>query len=193
MGSPVWIDPSDNGQLKAWISGVLTDLSIALPTELLDLIHGQIKFPATQNPSSNANTLDDYERGSWTPVLGGTGGESGQTYATQLGRYVKVGRLVFCEFLIIFTEDGTINGDCEIKGLPFTVDTSVFMNGGGIIGNWQGLATAVSVINLLPITNSTIARVYISTGNSVSSVASLNADVGNTAVYQGSLMYQASA
>ena len=32
--------------------------------------NGQIVFPATPNPSSNANTLDEYEEGSWTPVLG---------------------------------------------------------------------------------------------------------------------------
>lgn len=31
---------------------------------------GQIVFPATQNASSNANTLDDYEEGTWTPTVG---------------------------------------------------------------------------------------------------------------------------
>ena len=28
-----------------------------------------ITFPATQSASTNANTLDDYEEGTWTPVL----------------------------------------------------------------------------------------------------------------------------
>ena len=31
-----------------------------------------IAFPATQNASSDANTLDDYEEGTWTPTLGVT-------------------------------------------------------------------------------------------------------------------------
>jgi hypothetical protein len=29
-----------------------------------------ISFPATQSASTNANTLDDYEEGTWTPTIG---------------------------------------------------------------------------------------------------------------------------
>src|SRR3990167_787780 len=35
----------------------------------LNLTGGQIKFPGTQVPSSDANTLDDYEEGTWTPII----------------------------------------------------------------------------------------------------------------------------
>jgi hypothetical protein len=53
-----------------------------------------ITFPATQSASSNANTLDDYEEGTFTPtVIGGTTAGTG-TYNTQTGSYTKVGRLV---------------------------------------------------------------------------------------------------
>ena len=51
-----------------------------------------ITFPASQSASSDANTLDDYEEGTWTPTQGagltvvGTFGSS--------GRYTKVGRIV---------------------------------------------------------------------------------------------------
>jgi hypothetical protein len=50
---------------------------------------GQIKFPATQNASAGANTLDDYEEGTWTPSIGGTA-----TYSFQVGRYTKIGNMV---------------------------------------------------------------------------------------------------
>ena len=43
-----------------------TDLvvnSAAVGSGALSLTKGQLKFPATQNASSNANTLDDYEEG----------------------------------------------------------------------------------------------------------------------------------
>ena len=61
---------------------------------ILPVVDG-IKFPATQVPSADANTLDDYEEGTWTPVLGGSGGTSGQTYAAQAGTYTKIGNRLF--------------------------------------------------------------------------------------------------
>ena len=86
---------------------------------------GQIVFPATQNASSNANTLDDYEEGTWTPVIGGSGGTSGQTYTDQEGTYVKIGQLVFVRGNTLFSNKGTITGDLQLQGLPFTIVLSV--------------------------------------------------------------------
>ena len=40
---------------------------------VVELTSGQLKFPATQSASADANTLDDYEEGSFTPTLGGSG------------------------------------------------------------------------------------------------------------------------
>src|SRR4029077_18226854 len=51
---------------------------------------GRIKFPAAQVASGDPNTLDDYEEGGWVPVIGGTTGTSGQTYAEQSGFYTKI-------------------------------------------------------------------------------------------------------
>jgi len=54
------------------------------------------------------NTLDDYEEGTWTPVFGGSGGTSGQTYTTQTGRYTKIGKLVTASFDCHLSAKGTI-------------------------------------------------------------------------------------
>ena len=51
-----------------------------------------ISFPATQSASSDANTLDDYEEGTWTTTTGAATNLSGLTL--QQARYTKVGRLV---------------------------------------------------------------------------------------------------
>ena len=68
------------------------------------LVGGQLVFPSTQNASTNANTLDDYEEGSWTPVLSFGGGTTGITYATQIGRYIKVGKKVWASAYIALTQ-----------------------------------------------------------------------------------------
>jgi hypothetical protein len=52
-----------------------------------------INFPATQSASANANTLDDYEEGTWTPSFGGI---TSASYSYQLGTYTKIGNMVYC-------------------------------------------------------------------------------------------------
>jgi len=78
-----------------------------------------ITFPATQSASSDTNTLDDYEEGTWTPVLGGSGGTSGQTYGFREGKYTKVGNVVTCVALVQLSAKGTITGNLQIQGFPF--------------------------------------------------------------------------
>ena len=82
-----------------------------------------ITFPATVSASSDANTLDDYEEGTWTPVIQGVGGSIGsQAYSIQAGRYIKIGRFVLLTGYIQLTNKGSWSGDAEIRGFPFTVN-----------------------------------------------------------------------
>ena len=78
-----------------------------------------ITFPATQSASSNANTLDDYEEGTWTPAVSFAGGTTGITYSEQLGKYTKIGRVVYAEAEIALTSKGSSTGRFQIDGLPF--------------------------------------------------------------------------
>jgi hypothetical protein len=66
-----------------------------------------------------ANLLDDYEEGTFTAVLGGSGGTSGQTYTFRQAKYTKVGNLVTCVVLVQVAAKGTITGNLQIQGLPF--------------------------------------------------------------------------
>ena len=76
-----------------------------------------ITFPATQSASSDANTLDDYEEGTFTPTLTlTTAGTSATT--NPVGRYTKVGNLVTVVGRIAITK-GTGSGDLVFGGLPF--------------------------------------------------------------------------
>ena len=92
-----------------------------------------ITFPATQSASSNANTLDDYEEGTWTPTIGG--GYTGVTYSVQNGRYTKVGRLVTLTCYLQFS--GTFDTTNIIVGsLPFDLSISYGGNA-GTVGYWD--------------------------------------------------------
>lgn len=77
-----------------------------------------ITFPATANLSSNANTLDDYEEGTWTPVCVSGSGSIGSYSAN--GTYTKVGRIVTAYFTFNITTVGTASGGVDYSGLPFT-------------------------------------------------------------------------
>ena len=75
-----------------------------------------IAFPSSQSASSDANTLDDYEEGTWTPTIqnftvSGT--------STLSGTYTKIGRVVY--FNITFANTGTIAFSASaLITLPFT-------------------------------------------------------------------------
>ncbi len=76
-------------------------------------------FPATQVASADANTLDDYEEGNWTPSIAFGGAAVGVTYSLQLGAYVKIARSVFLTCIVVLTAKGTSVGAATITGLPF--------------------------------------------------------------------------
>ena len=87
-----------------------------------------IAFPATQSASSDANTLDDYEEGTYTPVFSA----SGLTYTqgTTLAKYVKVGRLVTFTASVQWSGKSGGTGDLKIS-IPFVASSDS--------GAWQGL------------------------------------------------------
>ncbi|NBX50266.1 hypothetical protein EBT25_10065 [bacterium] len=79
-----------------------------------------ISFPATQSASSDANTLDDYEEGTWTPAIAFGGSSTGVTYQAYSGaRYTKIGNRVFLTGSIFLTSKGSQTGSATITGLPF--------------------------------------------------------------------------
>jgi hypothetical protein len=82
-----------------------------------------ITFPATQSASSDANTLDDYEEGTWTPTLVFGSGSTGITYTTRTGRYTKIGNYVFATGFVELSNKGSSTGDATFTGLPFSADT----------------------------------------------------------------------
>lgn len=84
---------------------------------------GQLKFPASQNASSNANTLDDFSKGTWTPA-GSSGNVSG------VGYYVKIGPLVHIWASLVIAAN-IDNEDLTVTGLPYTIGNTAGDNVSG--------------------------------------------------------------
>ena len=131
---------------------------------------GQIQFPATQVASSNANTLDDYEEGTWTPSLGGNA-----TYDFQSGAYTKVGNVVTITGVIRPTSLGTGSTN-TLTGLPFSVANDTF--GGIAFGN----GFAVSVVSVYLYVSGTSLTTYGFTA-AASNTALLNLFQTNTRIW----------
>jgi hypothetical protein len=77
-----------------------------------------VTFPATQSQSSDANTLDDYEEGTWTPSF--TPGSGSITTQSGSGRYTKIGNMVVLTGTVTVTLWGTAAGGVDVTGMPFT-------------------------------------------------------------------------
>jgi len=79
-----------------------------------------ISFPATQSASSNVNTLDDYEEGTFTPTILFGGNNTGMVYNRQYATYTKIGNRVFINIYVsISPTKGSSTGTATVAGLPF--------------------------------------------------------------------------
>lgn len=108
------------GQLQTYTSGAL----LASDAGVVTLGSGQITWPASANLSTDANTLDDYEEGVWTPEIAdddSSGTDAGQGYDIQVGRYTRIGNRCFIDCHLGTTTIGSLTGgnSALLLGLPF--------------------------------------------------------------------------
>ena len=84
-----------------------------------------VSFPATQSASSDANTLDDYEEGTWTPT---DASAAGLTLTTLYAKYTKIGNMVY--FCAEITYPSNADGNrVSVGGLPFTSNSAMAYGG----------------------------------------------------------------
>ena len=126
--------------------------TVRIGSSRLYLPQGQIGFPATQNASSDANTLDDYEEGEHSATITCSSSGSYTMGTNNTLRYTKIGRLVHIQGLLVVTSESSPSGDIRIN-LPFTAGTGtdesgrsygscqIYDHGGTISGN-----TSVEVV-----------------------------------------------
>ena len=80
-----------------------------------------------------ANALDDYEEGTWTPVIEGSSIAGTTTYTTQEAQYTKIGRTVHIVGILNYTAM-TGSGFLVLKGLPYP-HANIISNQNYAVGN----------------------------------------------------------
>jgi hypothetical protein len=91
-----------------------------------------------------SNVLDDYEEGTWDPVL--TDGTNDATmHALTDGVYTKIGRAVIFSANVRTSSLGSVSGNINIKGLPFASANEQGNNSAASTGNAENLAITADV------------------------------------------------
>jgi hypothetical protein len=124
-------------------------------------ISNGITFPATQSASSDANTLDDYEEGTWTP----TDASGASLSLTATGLYTKIGDTVHAWASVAYPVTASASG-ASVGGLPFTIVNNNTIRGGGTVG----YTNTADVSNMLGVANDTRVALYNNVGTQTTNV-----------------------
>jgi hypothetical protein len=150
-----------------------------------------IKFQASQSASSDANTLDDYEEGTWTPTYLGSTSNPTVSYSEQLGSYIKIGRLVVCFVKIVKSSASGGSGSLMLGGLPFTASSPGYGMASRIMSwSWHPASPDYKADQLYVNQGSTTAMVWDVATNTIT-VATMVAGIGT--IITGMFSYYTSA
>lgn len=135
----------------------------------------------------------DYQEANWSPVIEGDATPGLQTYATQFGRYVRVGNMVTVTALIVMSaKDGATAGNIQIGGLPFISRNVAALRGAADIGftqNWDlDVAGGFYTLSGLILNNSTKIQMWQG-GDNVVGKRVVAANIGNATAIQLNATY----
>jgi hypothetical protein len=154
-------------KIQGKISGIVSDISgkAAIAGQVFTGDIAAPKITASTGilfgtDTAAANTLDDYEEGTWTPVINSVFGSFPATITGANGTYTKIGNLVYCRFEIKNSSSDAValNDRASFSGLPFSATSlgndadgigSAFQYssfGGGVNGFWSVLVGATGLI-----------------------------------------------
>jgi hypothetical protein len=136
-----------------------------------------IIFPATQVASANANSLDDYEEGTWTPAWAfSTSGSATATLTS--ATYIKIGKMVYIRVRLGTGTPSSPTGDVTITGLPFTsANDSTNQHAALAIGEKFRWGTDMPNLTAMVDNNSTSITLYKQATDAVSLTALQGSDM----------------
>jgi hypothetical protein len=126
-----------------------------------------IDFSATAG-TGTSELFTDYEEGTFTPNLLFGGGNTGMT-GSFVGRYTKIGRVVYYAVVIYLSAKGSSTGNTTISGFPYTSSaSSTFYEGKMDTDNVTGLAyQPVAQMG----TSTTILNIYVNVAGALNNVS----------------------
>lgn len=148
---------------------------VTVSTGNLIVANGQgVDFSATPG-TGTSELFADYEEGTFTPVLAFGGASVGITYGTPLiGRYTKIGRMVFIQLYMVLTSKGSSAGDATITGLPFTSNSTTGVRGGASFSLNYYISFAGQVYGLITNGTTSIALYQTTIAGVVTTITNTN-------------------
>jgi hypothetical protein len=161
-------------QIKVYLGLVKTEIV----THLADLV----------TDADGAHGLKT-EEGTWTPVLKGLTTPGVNTYATQNGKYYKIGKQIIANFVIILSaKDAAMAGNIALDGLPFVIKSGAEFGASFCRLSYVDLSVGYSQIS--GYAPGAVSYMYLSQSgdNVANSILTANAITNNTVV-TGSIAY----
>jgi len=174
-GASYYNSLTNNGSAGAG-TGLPSGVSVVFGQNNAEVKASGVTFPAAQAASSGANTLDDYEEGTFTPT---DGSGAGLSITFNNAKYTKIGRLVYISISTIEYPVTASTAAARIDGLPFT-NTAADVGSSTLISN-----NTFSNRALVVATNATI--FFYPTA---SAGQALNNQLSGTVIYGFSAVYQ---
>jgi hypothetical protein len=146
---------------------------------IISLTSGALKFPATEITSSDANTLDDYQEGTFTPTITNIAADETMSTSTAVGYYTKIGNLVTIHCRVVINGAGTVSGGSTVVvlgGLPFTADDRSGAETGLTVGFAAALNLGTAGFSLVGVTQSGGAFAYLKDWSSTAGLVNITRD-----------------
>jgi hypothetical protein len=138
-----------------------------------------------------ANTLDDYEEGTWTPAFSfATPGDLAVTYSSQTGNYRIVGKLCIATFTLEFTPTYTTSsGTARVTGLPLS--TGNYLTTPASVDRFSGFTLTAGFDNmwLRKNTSQTYVELYSMGRSGSASMGTSEVVSGSAKILNGTIIY----
>ena len=133
--NPTWQYQSNSSEDQAWVIGGVERMRIDSSGRAI--IPAGVTLGTAAGVYAADKTLDDYEEGTWTPVI--SDGTNNGTSDVAVGTYIKIGNHVHVQGRIRLSSLGSVSGPVRLTGLPFNSKTVGSNFGVMVVGRAAGL------------------------------------------------------
>ena len=138
--------------------------------------------------NDGTNLLATYQTGTWTPAITFNNLSVGITYTNQLGKYTRIGDIVFITFEVTLSNKGSSTGGARVTGFPFSgSSTAPVVN--LITGNVQNITIASGDVVIFDI--GSVTTLNVRAYNGTTAITYQESDFTNTSRIRATGFYVA--